>query len=150
MKYLLTAILPLALVVGCSQNTSGGPGATRTTPEGRMDKVDTTISQPANTFSLDVPMMATSVKRGETKALAIGIDRGSNMDQNVTLSFQGLPQGVTIEPNSPTIQATNKEAQFMVTAGPAAPIGEFTAKVVGHPATGPDAMSDLKINVTEQ
>ena len=57
--------------------------------------------QPANgeaddTFNLSMPLMSTTLHQGESKEVAVGIKRGKNFDEDVTLKFAEGPQGVTI------------------------------------------------------
>ena len=49
------------------------------------------------TFSIDVPNLSTKLAQGESKNVAIDIRRGKNFDQEVKLSFQNVPKGVTID-----------------------------------------------------
>ena len=144
--------IALALVVlgigfaGCSQQKSGGPGAEAPKP---ADTQSPSIIQSKGTFSLDVPMLAVKLKRGEAKAFSISVTRGEGMNQDVTLSFGNLPAGVTIEPANPTVKNTETEAKLTVKASPDAPVGDFDVKVTGSAGSGPNATSDLKVSVSE-
>ena len=91
--------------------------------------------------------MSTKLAQGEAKALSIGITRGKNIDQDVTLNFNELPKGVTIDPANPVIKHGDLDAKVTLNAAADAALGDFTVKVKGHPTTGPDASSDLKITV---
>lgn len=102
-----------------------------------------------NTFLLDVPNLSTDIKQGETKAVKIGINRGDNMGEDVTLSFSSLPPGVTIEPANPVIKHGEKEATVMIKAAADAALGDFTVKVNGHPTTGADANNEFKISINQ-
>jgi uncharacterized membrane protein len=97
-----------------------------------------------------VPTLSTKLKKGESKVVNIAIDRGKNFDQDVTLRFDNLPQGVTIDPRSPMIKHGDKEATITVRAADDAAIGDFTINVTEHPATGIDATSELKITVEKK
>src|SRR5262245_47827166 len=110
MKSLLSLVAAGAVMVfaGCNQQgTSGGPGATK-------EKTHSTVGQTENTFSLSPPTLATSIKQGETKEAKIGIKRGKNFDQKVTVSFEDLPKGVTIEPAKVEVPEGNDEAKVSV------------------------------------
>jgi len=176
MKMFCASLFLLAAVglVGCeSHSTPGGPGAkgtpgttrpttppadrtpttppadrTATTPSGTDNKP--LVGQAEQTFTLDVPNLSTTVKQGETKTIDIGVKRGKNFDQDVTLKFMDVPRGVTIEPASPVIKHGDKEAKVTVHAADDAAIGDFTVKVVGHPATGPDATNELKLKIAKK
>jgi hypothetical protein len=144
MKHLIAFLMLGALVAstGCgAKDTSGGPGAAL--PPAKQ----ATIGQTDDTFSLDTPMMSTSLAQGEAKAFTIAIKRGKNIDQDVTLNFSDLPKGVTIDPASPVIKHGDLDAKLTLNATGDAALGDFTVKVLGHPTTGPDATSDLKITV---
>lgn len=144
MRNVLAAMLgTLIILTGCNQGTPGGPGASG------PDSDKAVVGQTDETFSLDVPMLSTKVNQGETAAVSIGIKRGRNMDGDVTLKFDGLPEGVTIEPASPAIKRQDTEAQLTLRAAENASLGDFTVKVMGHPTKGPDALKDLKITVAK-
>jgi len=146
MKHLI-AVLMLGIVVGgagCTKSTPGGPGASLPPAE------QASVGQTADSFSLDMPMMSTKLAQGETKAFAIGIKRGKNIDQDVTLMFNDLPKGVSIDPANSVIKHGDMDAKMTLKATDDAALGDFTVKVMGHPATGPDATSDLKITVDKK
>jgi len=145
MKMTLTAVALAALVAfsGCDKGTSGGPGATK-------DKKGGTVKQEENSFSMSTPTLSTKLKQGETKEVTVGIKRGKNFDQDVALKFDNVPAGVTIEPKEATIKKGDENAKVSVKAADDAAIGDFTVNVVGHPAKGDDAKSELKITVDKK
>jgi hypothetical protein len=146
MKSFLSLVTAGAVMVfaGCNQQgTSGGPGATK-------EKTQSTVGQTENTFSMSVPTLATSVKQGETKEVKIGVKRGKNFNQKVTLSFEDLPKGVTIEPAKADVAEGNDEVKASVKADDTAAIGDFKVKVIGHPASGPDATNEMKLKVEKK
>jgi hypothetical protein len=137
-------LVATAAFIGCeSKSTSGGPGATGGNRTG-------TLTQPEGTFSLKPPMLSTTVKQGETKAVTISIDRGKNFDKDVTLKFDDVPKGVSIEPASTPIKHGDKEVKIDIKAADDAAVGEHTFKVVGHPTEGPDATHEMKIKVEKK
>jgi uncharacterized membrane protein len=147
MKTSIVGLLLSALVAstGCNnQGTSGGPGATN-----RSDNKPI-IGRADDAFTLDPPNLATKLKQGEPKAIAIGINRGKNFDQDVTLKFENLPKGMSIEPAHPVIKHGETEAKLTIKATDDAAIGEFAIKVTGHPAKGADASNEFKITVDEK
>lgn len=145
MKIVFAAMLgTFVILTGCNQGTSGGPGAAGPASE------QATVGQTDETFTLNMPMMSTNLNQGETAAVSIGIKRGRNMDGDVTLKFEGLPEGVTIEPANPTIKREDTEAKLTLRAADDASLGDFTVKVMGHPTKGPDASNDLKITIAKQ
>lgn len=136
-------VLGLATFCGCNKGTEGGPGATNASNKSRLGQAE-------DTFSLAVPTFSTKLKQGESKVVDIDIKRGKNFDQDVTLKFDHLPQGVTIEPASPLIKHGDKEAKITIKAADDAAVGDFTVKVTGHPTQGADATNDLKLTVQKK
>lgn len=105
---------------------------------------------PKDTFTLSTPLLSPSLKQGETKAVAIGISRDKGFDQDVALSFAGLPAGVTVEPAGPAIKGGEAEAKFSLKAADDAALGTFKVTVTGHPATGADATHEFKFTVNKK
>jgi hypothetical protein len=90
------------------------------------------------------------VKQGETKDVTIGIKRGKNFDQDVTLKFSGLPQGVMIEPATAMVKHGDNDAKLKIHASDTAAVGDFTIAVIGQPATGANATNDFKVTVSKK
>jgi hypothetical protein len=144
---LLTAgVLALAAIVvaGCDHkgSTAGGPGATD--PSARPPR----YGEADNTFNLTAPSM--SVKQGAAVQGTIGIKRGTNFAQDVSLAFENLPKGITLDPSALTIKSGGTDAQFKLIAGDDVVPGEFTITVVGHPANGGDATVQLSLTVDKK
>lgn len=142
----LLAVLTLGTIIvltGCNKSTSGGPGVDSPDSEQAM------IGLTDDTFSLDTPTLSTKLAQGETSIVTIGIKRGANLDQNVTLSFNELPTGVAVNPSSPVIMRGETGADITVTAAADAALGDFSIEVMGIPKTGPTAITELKITVGE-
>jgi hypothetical protein len=146
-------------VTGCDSGKPGGPGATKPTSSGveqraEVSKVKETeqkvLGATENTIMVDVPMLATDVKQGGTAPLEIEIDRGKNMSGDVSLSFDGLPAGVSIDPASPIVLASESKANLTVSAMDSAVVGEYTVNVKAHPPSGVDATNLLKIKVEQK
>ena len=146
MKHMITAVVLGFLVTGfgCNNSMPGGPGASL-----KPDK-QAKVGQKAETFSLETPAMSTKLVQGETKALTIGIKRGKNTDEDVTIRIKDLPKGVTVDPVNPVIKHGDTDAKLTLIAANDAALGDFTAKVLGHPATGMDSISDLKLTVDKK
>jgi uncharacterized membrane protein len=146
MKSLMAGLAVAAVVVlsGCNQGTPGGPGAAQTSSSKPV------VGQADDAFSLDVPKMSTSFKQGETKDLAIDIARGKNFSEDVELKLADVPKGVTIDPATPVIMHSDKDAKLTVKVADDAAIGDFTVKVTGHPTTGADATNEFKITVAKK
>ena len=135
------SMMTLVAAVGCGDKSKpGGPGTTGT------DKNQPVVGTADNTFTLDVPN-SVSLKQGESKEEKITIKRGKNFDQDVALTFNNLPAGVTITPADASLKKSDKEILVRVVAAADAAIGDFTVRIVGKPGTGADATSDMKLTV---
>lgn len=143
-------LLTLAVMAGCSQGTPGGPGATNPPADNSTTVQRPDYGQAEETFKLTVPTLSTQMKQGETKTASIGISRGKNFDQDVTLKFEELPAGVTITPDTTMIMHSQTEASITLQAADDAALGDFTIKVIGHPKTGVDATSQFKLTVDKK
>jgi hypothetical protein len=147
MKRLFAGILAAGLVValGCdNSSTPGGPGASN------PDAKKPVVGQATDTFTLDMPTLGASIKQGETKSVTIGIKRGKNFDEDVSLKFDALPKGVTIEPAAPMIKHGESEAKINLKAADDATLGDSKIRVTGHPSKGSDASSDLSLTVNKK
>jgi len=148
-RILLTAAAAVAVgfgLVGCDKGTPGGPGATGT----GSHSVSTAISTAEDTFTLSTPTLSTHIKQGESKVVTIGIKRGKNFGQDVSLKLDGLPEGVTADPSAPSIKAGDEDAKVTFKASDKAALGDFTVNVTGHPGKGADASNDLKLTVEKK
>ena len=140
-------VLSLAALTGCDKGTPGGPGA-------GSDQKKPLYGEADNTFDLSVPsnlpLNSTTIKQGETAKVVISLKRGKNFDQDVTLKFNDMPKGVTIDPAAPVIKHGETEAKLMLKAGQNASLGDFMVKVTGHPTKGADAANEFKISVEKK
>ncbi len=129
---------------GCNQDsTPGGPGTALPESEKPM------MGQTDNTFILDVPMISTSIKQGEMDTVSIGIKRGTNFSQDVSLKFDNVPIGVTIEPSVARIPKTEENVELTVHAGTDAALGDFVVKITGEPDAGAAAMAELGLTIAK-
>ena len=145
MKRLSTglALTLLAGAAGCDKaGTPGGPGAAAPSAKPPL------IGRADDTF--DLTTASVSLAQGEAAPAAVGIKRGTNFDQDVTLAFDGLPPGVTLDPAKPVVLTKNTDAKFTLTAGDTAAPGEFTVKVSGRPAKGADATTQFTLTVAKR
>jgi hypothetical protein len=146
MKTSFADLLAVALVAltGCNEGKPGGSGISN--PPRRQPA----YGEAEKTFKLSVPLMSTTVHQGETKEVEIGIERGKNFEGDVTLEFADGPEGVTLESASPIIKHGDTGAKVTLKAKADASLGDFTVKMTGHPAKGPDATSEFKITVAKK
>ena len=164
-QVLLLAAAGLIVTAGCNQGTTGGPGAvpprseeskvTTTTNDGMTKttvtkETEATADADEHTFTVDVPNTETDLKRGESKSINIGVDRGDKMEsQDITLKFTNLPAGVTVEPANPTVKAGMDEAPIIIAAKTDAMPGDFTVHVEASAGSGPPATNEFKISINE-
>jgi hypothetical protein len=138
---LMFSVVALA---GCNESEPGGTGVVNPSAKPPV------IGQAENTFKLNLPVLATTLKQGETKDVTIGIDRGKNFDGDVVLEFGDTPKGVTVDSPKPVIGRGDTEAKVALKASGDAALGDFTVPLKGHPPKGPDAKSELKITVAKR
>jgi len=140
----LATVMVMVAFSGCSQAVPGGPGVTSPPQKppayGEADK----------TFNLTVPHMSTTLHQGEAKEVSIGIERGKNFEEDVTLKFADGPKGVTLTSATPVIMHGSTEAKITLKATDDASLGDFTVKVTGHPTKGGDATNEFKITVAKK
>jgi hypothetical protein len=146
MKRSSIGLLAMAMVAfsGCGQAVPGGPGVTTPTQK------PPAYGEADNTFNLSVPHMSTTLSQGGAKEVSIGIERGKNFGEDVTLKFADGPKGVTLDSAKPVIMHGDTEAKVTLKATDDASLGDFTVKVTGHPTKGPDATNELKITVAKK
>lgn len=131
----------LAAGAGCDKGGSaGGPGASGAKPP--------LIGQADDTFNLSTSSV--SIKQGGSHEGSIGIKRGTNFDQDVAIAFEDLPKGVSLAPAKPVILSKGMDAKFTLAVTDDAVPGEFTVKVIGHPAKGGDATNQFKLTVAKK
>jgi hypothetical protein len=94
--------------------------------------------------------MSTTLHQGEAKEMSIGIERGKNFQEDVTLEFADGPKGVTLASANPIITHGGTEAKVTLKATDDAALGDFTVKVTGHPAKGGDATNEFKLTVAKK
>ena len=144
-SYLALLTTGLVLLVGCENGKSppGGPGATN-----RQQSTGIRVTQPENTFQLDVPNLETDIKQGESKTIKISISRGKDFDQDVKLEFAGAPKGLKVTAAESMLKASEKEVQVKLEAAADAPLGEHTITVTGSPARdGAKTSANFKVEV---
>jgi hypothetical protein len=149
MRNAIAAVLGLALVGiwGCGESGApagrGGPGATN--PPSQQSN-----AAKADTFKLSLPSGSTHVKQGETKMATISVDRGKSFTQDIRVSFENLPQGVSIEPATATVRSGDSKESFTIKASDSAQPGDAAVRVIGHPTSGPDSTGEMRITVDKK
>jgi uncharacterized membrane protein len=153
-----------AALAGCNQeSTPGGPGASnapRTTTtsstartDGSATRQDTTTEttgvDKANTFTLEVPKMATTLDTGKKRDVDISISRGKEFKQSVKLEFKA-PGGVMVTPAMATIPAGQDKVTVTLEASKDATAGKGQVQVMAVPETGKSVSLDMPVEVKHE
>jgi hypothetical protein len=103
------------------------------------------------TFSLSVPFESVALTQGEEKSMLIGINRGENFREEVTIEVSDLPTGVTLVTTDPSITHGSTDATLKFKVASDAALGDFTVMVTGHTASsGADFTKEFKMTVAEK
>ncbi|XZE19751.1 hypothetical protein SH449x_005079 [Pirellulaceae bacterium SH449] len=103
------------------------------------------------TFSLSVPFDTVTVIQGGQTPIKIGINRGPNFGEDVTLKVSNLPSGVTMEKETSMIAKGDNDASLKLIATKEAALGDFTIKVTGQTSSSSaDFSEEIKIKVTQE
>jgi uncharacterized membrane protein len=125
------AVVALLVVVGCDTkgkiDTNGGPTA-------------------AAAFSIKAPATMPEVKPGEKQDVKLAIERGKDFKDEMTLKFEA-PKGVSVEPETKAVPATEKEIAVKVAAAADAPEGKQTVTITATPKTGKVVTAKFDVNV---
>jgi uncharacterized membrane protein len=153
MKTICTGLVMLALgaLVGCSGSSTGtgghvgGPGATVSS-----DRSAPLLGPKEGQFELSPPTLSTKIKQGGSEPVTISIKRGKNFDEDVALSFDKVPDHVTLDPKAPTIKKGEKDVKVTVKVGDDAGLGDHDIMVTGKPTKGPEVTEKLKVTVEKK
>jgi uncharacterized membrane protein len=143
MRWHLASILVGALVIaGCQQKSEpGGPGALAK-QEGITNRVDK-----KETFELSVPRTATTLKPGEQKEISLGIHRGREFKEVVSLKFD-VPKDLKVEPMSADIKPDDsKHLKIKVEAAKDATPGKKAVVVIATPKEGAKTSESIQVEV---
>ncbi len=129
-------VLPMLLI-----GLLGTVGCQKSSPQGGMPNASS-----KDTFTIQVPSTATSVKQGYTDQVTIGIKRGNDFTNDVKVDLV-LPPGVTATPASFTFQGTNNDQKVTLTAGGDAAVGTHVVKVNATPTAGQATSAQFDVSV---
>jgi uncharacterized membrane protein len=145
-------MLALAALVGCSGDQSGagsarvgGPGATVSS-----DRSGSILGPKEGEFSISPPKLSTKIKQGASDVATISISRGKNFDEDVAISFDKVPDHVTLDPKAPTIKKGDKDVKVTIKVGEDAGLGDHEIAVTGKPSKGPAVNEMFKITVEKK
>jgi uncharacterized membrane protein len=129
-KVLVVALVVTAALMGCNKKSEEGGGAGN------------------ETFKVVVPTTSTDVKQGEVQIVKVSIERGSGFKQAVKLQAKAESAGITVDPDSTTVQPADKgDVQLKITAAKDAPLGASKILVKGTPDKGEAVEIEFKVNV---
>lgn len=94
---------------------------------------------PFDSFELLLPTDSLTVDRGGEAKLKVAVDRTPGWKEAIELSVEGLPEGVTVE--GTTVGRNRRDAQLVLKAGEAAPLGLARLRITGRPVDGMPAES---------
>lgn len=118
--------------------------------QGADAKIDFRIAvTDKDSFSLNMPLLSTSLKQGESELVSIKVNRDKTFMQDITLSLIDLPTGVTTEPASIVNRSGESKTEFKLVAAKDASLGRFAVKLNGHPTTGADASKEFNFIVSK-
>jgi uncharacterized membrane protein len=129
--------LALGALVGCNQSPPGG------SPRSAG-------GQQSTSFKIEAPVMATTIKQGDTEEVKLKVDRGKDFKQDVKLKVEivGEVKGITVDPHEPVVKAGDKEdLKIKVKAEKDAAIGDHVLRITGVPESGVSAPVEVKITV---
>lgn len=153
LRHWLLSCLLLVVAIGCGVNSPGGPGISDVPNVSGVSNTTTadyrpTLGVPEEAFSLVIPATSIRLNAGESARVAIGIKRGRNFQEDVTLSITGLPEGISVQPDTPVIKVSDPEATLNLHANADVPTGTHQITVIGHPSSGADARSETSVIVS--
>lgn len=123
---LLAACAVLALVSGCNTGKGTDKAGTKTL------KVTTASSQ--------------SITQGKTDDVDVSVSRSSGFDEPVTVTFENLPTGVTVQNSDKVISKAESKATYTLKAADdAKPVTDHEVKVQGKSA---DVTTDTSFKLT--
>jgi uncharacterized membrane protein len=145
--------LALAGLVGCNNSPPGG-ATTRSSYGAHTSAPGPSTSETAGdkhaTFTIAAPSLATHMKQGETKTVAVSLHRGSSFHDDVTLRAEPA-KGLKVDPTETVVKSSDKadDIPIHVTADKDAAIGDHEVRVTGTPAKGAPTSVDIKITVSK-
>ena len=98
-------------------------------------------------LTLSIPS-SVELKPGESKKVKVSIDR-KGFDEDVKLTIDGLPEGVSAEEKSPTVKKGDKDIEVTIKAAESAPAIEkkdATVKASGGGLSPEPAKFTVKVN----
>lgn len=136
------------LAIGCGNTSNTGGGASKNTGGGGTS---TPAGDPNkkmdDTFTIKGPLMAPTIKQGETQKIELSLGRGKDFKEPVKLAADA-PKGLTAKFDKDSIAAGDPEkTNLSVEVAKDAPVGDHVIKVTGTPGAGSATSLDVKVKV---
>jgi len=127
---------------------AGNTRTTTGTPTGRTTET-TTNDKDKVRLSLHGPLLATTIKQGETKTIPVSLKQsGGKYDGAVKLSVENPGKGIMTELTSNNIKSADTgEVGLKITADKTADLGEHRIRVTGTTDSGTVEAADVKLKV---
>lgn len=102
---------------------------------------------PAQGASLDIEAGNITIAAGDTANYPVGIKRAAGSTEPVKVSFEKLPKGVTITPQTQTASAEQASVTFKVSVAKNAATGTTNAVVVATPENGRGEQKQIEFKI---
>jgi uncharacterized membrane protein len=121
------------VLIGCTRSSSPGGGPDRATK-----------------FTIEGPVIATSIKPGESDTVSLKVNRGKEFVQTVQLKAQA-PTGIDVVLTDSAVKPAEKgDVQLKIAVAKDTTPGEHIIQVTGTPETGSAASLDVKVKVAQR
>jgi uncharacterized membrane protein len=121
---------------------------TDTKLEVKIKVLDHAEATDKSSLSLHGPLLATTVKQGETKTIQLNLKPASVKHEEVKLNVDGSHKGISTEFTSNPIKSNDSgEVGLKVMVDKTAALGEHVIRVTGTPHNGTVTAADVKLNV---
>jgi uncharacterized membrane protein len=98
-------------------------------------------------FKIVVPAFDAKVRQGETRTVAVSLNRGETFKRDVTLDIRAS-KGISVEPKSALIKASDKpDLTLRVTVAKDAALGEYKVFLKATPAIGEATSTEITVKV---
>jgi uncharacterized membrane protein len=129
-KLLCIGAVAMAAAMGCNPSGTGG------NPTNSKEQ-----------FRLTGPTLSTAIDQGATQTIKVTVaNKGSDFKQDVKIKVEA-PKGVSVEPSTIVVKASETEADFKVTAAKDAPTGKADLHFTGAPADGGASTPPLVVSL---
>ena len=151
----VTVLAFLASLTGCRDDSEpGGPGAVERKQDAERRNADRpntirTDDRDERTFTLEVPKLATDVKRGQREEVTLSIDRGAQFKEEVKLKFNP-PKGIKVLPADAKIARGETKTKVFIEAMPDAMLGKTQIEVQGIPESGKTVSMNLPVEIERE